>query len=73
MRVTAKVHTRRHRLRILVLVIATGIVLLVYLTHPLWLPGFYTYLDVSQSPQPADVIVVLGGRDGRRERYAALL
>lgn len=43
------------------------------LSHSLWLPGIYRFLDVSQSPQNADVIVVLGGSGGQRETYAAHL
>ncbi len=53
----------------------TLIVLLLslWLTRAEWLPAMYTYLDVSQPPQSADVIVVLGGSTGWREEYAAQL
>ncbi|MCQ3930994.1 MAG: hypothetical protein DPW16_11100 [Chloroflexi bacterium] len=43
------------------------------LSHPLWLPKAYYYLDVSESPVPADVIIVLGGGDGQRETFASEL
>lgn len=50
-----------------------GISAAVVLTNPLWFPFIYRYLDVSQLPRQADVIVVLGGGNGSRERYAAEL
>jgi uncharacterized SAM-binding protein YcdF (DUF218 family) len=40
------------------------------LTYPIWLPHLYKYLNLSQQPQIADVIVVLGGSDGHREAFA---
>lgn len=43
------------------------------LTHPFWLPGLYSYLDVSQSPQNADVLIVLGGAANRRANHAVVL
>lgn len=46
---------------------------LLTLTYNSWLPGFYTYLDVSQTPQPANAIIVLGGSGGRREQLAVEL
>lgn len=61
---------KRFRPVALSLVVLT--VLLIF-GHPIWLPTLYTYLNVSQQPQPADVIVVLGGGDGQRERYAVQL
>lgn len=45
----------------------------VVVTIPLWFPFIYRYLDVSQPAQQADVIVVLGGGNGSRERHAAEL
>lgn len=49
------------------------ILVALFALHPIWLPAFYAYLDVSQSPKQADVIVVLGGSRGWRETYAAEL
>jgi uncharacterized SAM-binding protein YcdF (DUF218 family) len=41
--------------------IVLGFLIVMLLSHSHWLPRIYTYLDVSQSPQLADVIVVLSG------------
>jgi uncharacterized SAM-binding protein YcdF (DUF218 family) len=38
-----------------------------------WLPQIYSYLDVSNVPQPSNVIAVLGGGDPSRSQYATEL
>lgn len=43
-----------------------------WLTHAAWLPYLFLYLDVSQPPQKADFIVILGGGNERAERAAEL-
>ncbi len=56
-----------------ILGIVAVLVLTLALTHALWLPSIFAYLDVSEPPRLADVIVVLGGGGGQRERFAARL
>lgn len=54
--------------------VTISIVVLTVLSHSIWLPELYTYLDVSQPPQKADIIIVLGGdKHGHRARYGATL
>lgn len=55
------------------ILIITVFITVLLLAYPMWLPVLYIYLNVSQQPSPADVIVVLGGGDGPRERYAVQL
>ncbi|MCA9904452.1 MAG: YdcF family protein [Anaerolineae bacterium] len=50
-----------------------GALLLLMLFSHLVLPKLFSYLDVSQQPQVADAIVVLGGGRARRAGYAAWL
>ncbi|HLH72249.1 MAG TPA: YdcF family protein [Chloroflexota bacterium] len=56
---------------ICIIVIATG--LLGYASRRDWLPAMGAALNVSPEIQHSDVIVVLGGGDGDRERYAGAL
>ena len=44
-----------------------------YLSGDFWLPGFCSFLDVSDSPQHADFIVLLGGSGPNRALKAAAL
>jgi uncharacterized SAM-binding protein YcdF (DUF218 family) len=43
------------------------------LVPSVWLPAFGYALDVSPDPRPSDVIIVLGGGEGDRQRYAGEL
>ena len=58
---------------VLILTVVTVIVIIGIFAYPLWLPQIYKYLDVSEPPQKADVLVVLGGSYGRRETFAVEL
>lgn len=70
----SQVHSHRQVQRwYIILVVIVCLVLIIFATHPLWLSALYRFLDVSQSPHPAGVIVVLGGSGGQREIYAAYL
>jgi uncharacterized SAM-binding protein YcdF (DUF218 family) len=55
--------------------LAIGVVIMVaWITRASWLPGLYTFLDVTTPPKQADFIVILGGgRDGGRAQMAAQL
>ena len=55
----------------LLTIIALGMCFIgvLFLSRGFWLPGLLDYLDVSQPPQPADVLVILGG-NGSRARTA---
>ena len=57
---------------------STGLLLVVcllvgYATRVVWLPAVGRALDVPAEVRPADVIVVLGGGNGDRDRYASEL
>lgn len=58
-------------LALAILFIAT--VLVSYSTRRDWLPAVGSALDVAPVVSPADVIVVLGGGNGDRAKYAGLL
>ncbi|MGH2460152.1 MAG: YdcF family protein [Chloroflexota bacterium] len=55
------------------LVIATATIVVGYHTRRSWLPDLANALNVRAELQPADVIIILGGGDGDREDYGALL
>lgn len=62
----------RRRYRVILFIFAAILVLIVAL-HPAWLPAAYTFLDVSQPPRQADIIVVLGGGGTDRPELGAYL
>jgi len=58
----------------LLLAVPAGIVLVLVLTHSLWLSWLGAYLIQSDAPFPAEIIVVIGGgRTGNRILKAAAL
>ncbi len=62
------------RIRTLARVAFASVLLLtiLYLTDARWLPLIYAFLDVSQPPQPADFLVMLGGGSERADKVVAL-
>lgn len=65
-------HKRVRRLR-RVGTVCLGVILVLWLTHSVWLPPFGTYLDVGELPYKADFIVILGGGEGSRALTAVSL
>ncbi len=66
----------KEQVRLLVVravLVGLGICLFVGLSHNLWLTALARYLVVSQPPESADAIIVLGGGTGDRERTGAAL
>ena len=57
----------------LILLVFVVLAVLVYATRQTWLPAVGGALDISSLLRQADVIVVLGGGDGDRARYAGQL
>ena len=51
----------------------SAVILIFCATHSFWLPGLYIFLDQSEAPRSADVIVLLGGSDNQRALYASQL
>jgi len=47
--------------------------LLIFALHPIWLTWVAEYLDVSEKPERADAIIILGGGRGQRCQYATHL
>jgi uncharacterized SAM-binding protein YcdF (DUF218 family) len=63
-----------HILRALTMLIAClALVTFTVMTRSTWLPWLYSYLDVTQPPQHADVIIVLAGEPDRRVPVATEL
>lgn len=63
----------RLHLKTYIAVIFLALIVGFILTHRFWLPMLYTYLNKSQPAKTADIIVVLGGSNGRREAFALTL
>ena len=64
-----KTTRRRKKLRRL-LVLGVGLIGVLVLSRRSWLPWLHDYLDVSQPPRPADVVVILGGNGPSRTATA---
>lgn len=65
-------HIRKVAVRLLLALCLGGLALLC-VTHSLWLTAIARFLIVSESPQAADAILVLGGGSGEREQSATRL
>src|SRR4051812_34722232 len=72
-KIRARMPRKLYFCRYILSLFGISMLVVLILTHSLWLPHLYSYLDVSQHPQVADVIVVLGGSNGERETFAVHL
>ena len=69
---TTQASSRRRKRLLTLMVFGLCFIGLLWLSRRFWLPWLHDYLDVSQPPQPADFVVILGGSDSRARTAAVL-